>query len=98
MQEIQPFQGQSLPSQGFQGIKEGQTLNFVQPIPGTPNLQAVPQGVINLQPIASGQLIHPLAPCQINQPIKGAQNLVAVQPVTMIASTAVRIFEILRFY
>lgn len=96
---MQPFQAQAVPIQNLAGVKEGQTLNFVQPIAKTQNLQTVTPGIINLQPIAGGQLLHPLAPCQLNQPIKTGQNLVAVQPVTMITSATVRIISnVLRNY
>ncbi|KAK6639894.1 hypothetical protein RUM43_008169 [Polyplax serrata] len=87
VQDMQQFRAQTLPVQGLPGVKEGQPVNFVQPI--AQNIQTVTPGIINLQPIAGGQLLHPLAPCQLNQPIKTGQNLVAVQPVTMFTSTTV---------
>lgn len=81
---MQQFQGvQGLPI-NLQGVKDGQTINIVQPItPGQINLQQIQGAPINLQQIQGGQIIQPLTPGQLIQPIAPGQNFVAVQPVAM---------------
>lgn len=86
-----------LPNLG--GMKDGQTLNIVQPS-GAGSLNIQPMGgqtqiihpIGNLQQITAGQLIHPqliqpIGAGQINfQQIGSGQGLLAVQPVTMITA------------